>query len=96
MRAAPHSVPLHILNVIQDICLRVVCPDAHNLPVQLPIVNHGICSQGLHLVHSPLLALGGANFNHIYRVIVSLQSQSSKIGQAAISIIRRALACMAH
>lgn len=78
MRAAPHSVPLNILNVIQDICFGVICPDAHDLPVQLPIINHGICSQGLHLVHSSLLALCGANFNHIYRVIVSLQSQSSK------------------
>ncbi len=93
MSVAAHSVPLHILNVFQDICLGVICPDAHDLPVKLPIINHGICSQGLHLVHSPLLALGGANFNHIYWVIVSLQSQSSKNW---ISIIRHALACMAH
>lgn len=97
MSVAAHSVPLHILNVIQDICFGVVCPDAHNLPVQLPIINHGIRSQGLHLVHSSLLALGGANFNYVYWVIVSLQSQGSKTWTRSHQYYQMwLLHCMAH
>ena len=54
-------LPLNIFNVIQDISLGVIGPDANNLPVQLSIINHSIGTKGFDLVDPALLALNSVS-----------------------------------
>ena len=43
-------------------------------PVELALVDHGVCAQGLHGIDAASLQLLGADLNHVDRVVVPLRT----------------------
>lgn len=68
------SAPLDIFHIVDKVGLGVIGCDGGNLPVQLPVVDHGQDGQGFHGIHTPGCKGRAADLHYIHRVIVTLQS----------------------
>lgn len=79
--------PFHIVNVIHSGRTRVIDLDAQDLPVQLALIDHGVCAQRLDGVHAAAVQLAAPNLHHIHWVIISLQPQFSVL-QASTPLLQ--------
>mmetsp|Transcript_1280 Transcript_1280/g.3721 ORF Transcript_1280/g.3721 Transcript_1280/m.3721 type:complete len:271 (+) Transcript_1280:107-919(+) len=66
----PWELPLDVVDVVHLVGLWVVHVDGDDLPVELAVVDHGVNSQDLDLVHATHLQLTGADLDHVHWVVV--------------------------